>query len=265
MWLPEVGLYHYKARAYSPTLGRFMQTDPIGFGGGANFYGYTRNDPLNFVDPTGLAAIVVIAPICSGFWIYEGYGDSMTRSCADASGGSSPGTRPDPTQPIGPGGGGGGAPPPPKPQRTQCPTGRRLNFGGGVSATGFLGIVGLSLGISGNVSVPTSSTGTPRFTGSQISFSLSITPLAGLGLFVGAGPNYAMSSSSSASKTLSGSATTVLQGGGGDGEGVEITRPVNSDPMAYSGAAGRLAWGGYGAVGKQFTGTASTPQIGCNP
>ncbi|SFK68391.1 RHS repeat domain-containing protein, partial [Caulobacter sp. UNC279MFTsu5.1] len=30
IWLPEVGLYHYKARAYSPTLGRFLQTDPIG-------------------------------------------------------------------------------------------------------------------------------------------------------------------------------------------------------------------------------------------
>ena len=29
-WLPEIGLYSYKARPYSPTLGRFMQTDPIG-------------------------------------------------------------------------------------------------------------------------------------------------------------------------------------------------------------------------------------------
>ncbi|USI72817.1 RHS repeat domain-containing protein [Sphingomonas morindae] len=29
-WIPELGLYHYKARAYSPTLGRFLQTDPIG-------------------------------------------------------------------------------------------------------------------------------------------------------------------------------------------------------------------------------------------
>jgi hypothetical protein len=29
-WLPELGLYHYKARLYSPHLGRFLQTDPIG-------------------------------------------------------------------------------------------------------------------------------------------------------------------------------------------------------------------------------------------
>jgi hypothetical protein len=27
-WLPEIGMYNYKARIYSPTLGRFMQTDP---------------------------------------------------------------------------------------------------------------------------------------------------------------------------------------------------------------------------------------------
>ena len=30
-WYGEVGLYNYKARWYSPSLGRFMQTDPIGY------------------------------------------------------------------------------------------------------------------------------------------------------------------------------------------------------------------------------------------
>ncbi len=29
-WLPELGMYYYKARIYAPTLGRFLQTDPIG-------------------------------------------------------------------------------------------------------------------------------------------------------------------------------------------------------------------------------------------
>jgi RHS repeat-associated protein len=47
------GLYYYRARMYSPTLGRFMQPDPIGYVSGDNLYAYTDNDPLNLTDPSG--------------------------------------------------------------------------------------------------------------------------------------------------------------------------------------------------------------------
>lgn len=52
-WLPEVGLYYYKARMYSPTLGRFLQPDPVGYADGLNMYAYVGNEPINRIDPSG--------------------------------------------------------------------------------------------------------------------------------------------------------------------------------------------------------------------
>jgi len=70
--MDETGLYYYRARYYSPEMGRFISEDPIGFeGGDVNFYSYVdsvgkvpaidrnqyfyaRNNPINLTDPMGL-------------------------------------------------------------------------------------------------------------------------------------------------------------------------------------------------------------------
>ncbi len=54
-WLGGLGLYNYKARFYSPSLGRFVQSDPLGYEDDLNFYAYTKNDPGNTKDPTGMS------------------------------------------------------------------------------------------------------------------------------------------------------------------------------------------------------------------
>ena len=53
-WDLETGLYYYRARYYDPKAGRFISEDPIGFGGGTNFFAYVGNRVANSADPLGL-------------------------------------------------------------------------------------------------------------------------------------------------------------------------------------------------------------------
>ncbi len=50
---PETCLYYYRARYYSPTMGRFLQVDPVGYTADMDLYTYVGNDPTDKTDPSG--------------------------------------------------------------------------------------------------------------------------------------------------------------------------------------------------------------------
>jgi RHS repeat-associated protein len=49
------GLSYNNARFFDPSLGRFLQPDPIDYGAGMNIYNYVHSDPINRLDPFGLS------------------------------------------------------------------------------------------------------------------------------------------------------------------------------------------------------------------
>jgi RHS repeat-associated protein len=66
------GLYYYRARYYSPQLPGFISEDPIGFAGGQlSFYAAFGGDPLDYIDPSGLAGITVVHQVPPDAVMYQ--------------------------------------------------------------------------------------------------------------------------------------------------------------------------------------------------
>jgi len=59
-WLVSLGLSEHRNRYYNPNTGRWPSTDPIGFDGGINLYGYVGNRPIDLTDPDGKNPAVIV-------------------------------------------------------------------------------------------------------------------------------------------------------------------------------------------------------------
>ncbi len=166
-WFPELGMSYYKARFYSPGLGRFMQTDPLGYKDGLNWYNYVHNDPINSRDPTGKLSIYCTTTVSFTYDNPFFPGSSYTTTETSCEYYSDPGDfNPGGGDPWGGGGGGNGGSPaqppaaPPAPP-TNKPCQSSESFAGQVAeaadkASNTLDTVAL---VSGVAAVATSETG----------------------------------------------------------------------------------------------------------
>jgi RHS repeat-associated protein len=70
------GLTQNVNRDYDPLVGRYVESDPIGLGGGVNTYGYVGANPLSSFDPLGLSSLI-FNPATGTITVVNGLGQSM--------------------------------------------------------------------------------------------------------------------------------------------------------------------------------------------
>jgi RHS repeat-associated protein len=80
----ETALHYNYVRYYDPSTGRYIESDPIGLGGGLNTYAYVGGNPLIYVDPNGLVGQGVTDWFSPSWWKPSTFDSShcATAECA---------------------------------------------------------------------------------------------------------------------------------------------------------------------------------------
>lgn len=85
----ETGLYYNYFRDYDPSIGRYIESDPIGLRGGINTYAYVRGNPLIYSDPTGETPVIALQRAWSvGQWGGRGFNYAWESVAGQTLGGS---------------------------------------------------------------------------------------------------------------------------------------------------------------------------------
>jgi len=78
---PDTGFAYNYFRDYDPTLGRYVQADPIGLAGGINRYAYVGGNPVGYTDSSGQIIDTLADLAFISYDFYRIWADNITGTC----------------------------------------------------------------------------------------------------------------------------------------------------------------------------------------